>query len=123
VKKAAVSAIELFRRRMKYAESFPYRDVLRRDPCVYCTAWPVPWLQSKQMTIEHIEPRSEGGKDNWRNLAGAHEGCNHHRGSRRLLPYLLYRQRLSLLVGTKNKKLRTRLKREMSSVLIPRSQG
>lgn len=34
----------------------------------------------KSATIEHVQPRSQGGSDDWDNLAMACASCNHRRG-------------------------------------------
>jgi hypothetical protein len=90
------SAAELFRRRVltnaAWAGREPYRTTLRRDPCIYCCAWPLPAMGNAPMTLEHIQPKSHGGENGWPNLASAHQTCNAHRGRAPLLAYLLYRR-------------------------------
>lgn len=120
------TAIERFRRVMRTAEKMPYRDVLKRDPCVYCSMLPMHLrfgAEGDLMTLEHIKPRVFGGVDSWRNLAPAHQRCNSHRGHAPLLVYLLYRQRYAQVFG--NKKRRSRLRREFGPLRFPptRSQG
>jgi 5-methylcytosine-specific restriction endonuclease McrA len=53
------------------------RELLRRDKhqCQYCGS-------NKHLTIDHIFPRSRGGKDSWENLAIACAGCNSRKGNR-----------------------------------------
>jgi 5-methylcytosine-specific restriction endonuclease McrA len=53
------------------------RELLRRDKhqCQYCGS-------NKHLTIDHIFPRSRGGKDSWENLAIACAGCNSYKGNR-----------------------------------------
>jgi 5-methylcytosine-specific restriction endonuclease McrA len=57
------------------------REVLRRDnyTCQYC-GQKVP-----HMTIDHIIPRSQGGKHEWDNLVAACPTCNHRKGGRTLV--------------------------------------
>jgi len=62
----------------------PYRkvalsrtNIFRRDgySCVYCNT-------STHLTIDHIIPRSLGGKDTWENLVTACQTCNTKKGNR-----------------------------------------
>ena len=52
------------------------RGVLDRDErkCVYC--------RGHATTIDHIHPRSKGGKNTWQNLAAACLACNHKKRNR-----------------------------------------
>jgi len=61
----------------------PYRkvalsrnNIFRRDnfQCVYCAT-------THHLTIDHIVPRSHGGKDTWENLATACQHCNTKKGN------------------------------------------
>ncbi len=54
------------------------RNILRRDghTCQYCGA------KGEVMTVDHIVPRSQGGKDDWENLVCACFSCNHLKGER-----------------------------------------
>jgi len=63
----------------------PYREVvlnrkniLKRDhnTCQYCGR------NSRPMTIDHIIPKSYGGKDSWSNLVCACTACNAKKGNR-----------------------------------------
>jgi 5-methylcytosine-specific restriction endonuclease McrA len=65
-------------------KSIPYRGVLlnrnnlfRRDKgeCQYCGS-------KKQLTIDHVIPRSKGGKSNWTNLVTACHRCNVVKGDK-----------------------------------------
>jgi 5-methylcytosine-specific restriction endonuclease McrA len=69
-----------------------WRKVIKRDPCPYCCLTPRADFGKTRMTIEHIVPLALGGGDTWRNIVGAHEGCNHQRGQRPLLHFLVFRQ-------------------------------
>ena len=53
------------------------KNVLRRDRfrCQYCGA-------REHLTIDHVMPRSRGGKDTWENLVAACTGCNARKGCR-----------------------------------------
>ena len=55
--------------------------------CVYCGAKPGTIQRGKvlarsDLTVDHILPRSRGGKDHWTNTACACYTCNHRKGSR-----------------------------------------
>lgn len=52
------------------------RGVLRRDGhrCAYCS--------KAATTIDHVLPRSRGGKDTWENLVACCLGCNNVKGDR-----------------------------------------
>lgn len=53
------------------------KNVLRRDGfrCQYCGA-------RDHLTIDHVQPRSRGGRDTWENLVTACTDCNSRKGSR-----------------------------------------
>jgi 5-methylcytosine-specific restriction endonuclease McrA len=55
------------------------QGVLLRDryECAYCAER---WAD----TIDHVVPRSRGGRHEWRNLVAACRPCNHHKGDRLL---------------------------------------
>lgn len=60
-----------------------YWAALMKDPCVYCGQL------GREMSVEHVTPRSEGGGIEWTNVAGACRGCNSERLSAPLWFYLL----------------------------------
>jgi 5-methylcytosine-specific restriction endonuclease McrA len=53
------------------------KNVLRRDRfrCQYCGS-------RDRLTIDHVMPRSRGGKDLWENLVAACTSCNNRKGNR-----------------------------------------
>lgn len=53
------------------------REVLRRDKhaCQYCGS-------TKKLTLDHVIPRSKGGKHSWDNVVTACERCNSRKGDR-----------------------------------------
>ncbi|EIJ42019.1 restriction endonuclease [Beggiatoa alba B18LD] len=53
------------------------REILRRDKhtCQYCGS-------TKNLTIDHVIPRSKGGKHVWDNVVTACERCNNRKGDR-----------------------------------------
>jgi 5-methylcytosine-specific restriction endonuclease McrA len=69
---------------LNHYKSIPYRGVLlnrnnlfKRDKgdCQYCGG-------RKQLTIDHVVPRSKGGKSNWTNLVTACHRCNVIKGDK-----------------------------------------
>ncbi|MDX1995349.1 MAG: HNH endonuclease [bacterium] len=65
------------------------KGVLMRDNyiCIYCGVQPGSIVKGKVMTksdftVDHIIPRSRGGRDQWTNTACACGACNHRKGSR-----------------------------------------
>ena len=59
--------------RMKYSK----HGVLRRDKfrCAYCG------LENAD-TMDHVQPRSRGGRTEWLNAVAAHASCNERKGNR-----------------------------------------
>lgn len=53
------------------------KNVMRRDRnrCQYCG-------NRDKLTIDHVMPRSRGGRDSWENLVTACVPCNNRKGSR-----------------------------------------
>jgi len=49
-------------------------NIFKRDSyrCAYCGS-------NQNLTIDHVIPRSKGGKDSWRNLVTACADCNSHK--------------------------------------------
>lgn len=65
------------------------KGVLSRDDyvCIYCGATVGSLVKGKMLvksdfTVDHIVPRSRGGKDQWTNTACACYHCNHRKGNR-----------------------------------------
>jgi 5-methylcytosine-specific restriction endonuclease McrA len=65
------------------------KGVLVRDnyTCIYCGVKPGTIQKGKvlaknDLTVDHILPRSKGGKDHWSNTACACYHCNHRKGNR-----------------------------------------
>lgn len=70
--------------RLRRFIKLPYRkivlsrhNILRRDGnhCLYCGS-------TNNLTIDHIVPRSRGGRDTWENLATSCNRCNVTKGDR-----------------------------------------
>lgn len=60
--------------------TFSRLNLYRRDAytCQYCGARP----GSKELTIDHVQPRSRGGDLSWENCVLACVGCNKRKGSK-----------------------------------------
>ncbi|ADY26398.1 HNH endonuclease [Deinococcus proteolyticus MRP] len=65
------------RRPNTFAVPFNRRNVLRRDSfeCQYCGS-------SENLTLDHVLPRSRGGRHEWTNVTTACRECNQSKGSR-----------------------------------------
>lgn len=70
--------------RLRYYIHLPYqrivltrRNLMKRDryACQYCG-------KKADLTIDHVLPRSRGGKDSWENLVTACNKCNVKKGNR-----------------------------------------
>lgn len=57
---------------------FSRQNVFKRDgfECQYCGARP------RQLTIDHVQPVSRGGKDAWDNVVASCIRCNHKKAAR-----------------------------------------
>ena len=69
--------------------SWSRKGVMMRDnyTCIYCGARPGSLQRGKvlarsDLTIDHVLPRSRGGRDQWTNTACACTACNHRKGDR-----------------------------------------
>ena len=69
--------------RINVYHKIPYRkivltkhNILKRDKnkCVYCGS-------TKKLTIDHVIPKSKGGKDTWKNLVTCCDKCNNKKGN------------------------------------------
>jgi hypothetical protein len=56
------------------------RNIFLRDnySCVYCKKQ----LESNELSVDHILPKSRGGKETWENLVTACKSCNCLKGNR-----------------------------------------
>ncbi len=60
------------RRPFRYRVSFNRKNVFRRDnhACQYCSKY------SNELTLDHVLPRSRGGKTRWENVVACCQKCN-----------------------------------------------
>ena len=58
--------------------SLTKRNVLKRDgfQCQYCST------RSAPMTVDHVLPKTQGGRDTWENMVCACLTCNNRKGNR-----------------------------------------
>jgi hypothetical protein len=63
-----------------------YGTVVRYDPCSWCSG--------DGGTLEHVEPKSRGGRNSWKNYGGACYECNQTRGNLSIVEFLAVRARL-----------------------------
>lgn len=68
------------RRPVKVGVAFSKKNVFRRDgyTCQYCGT------RGKDLTIDHVAPRSRGGESVWNNVVTACRECNLRKGSKTL---------------------------------------
>lgn len=69
--------------RIPFKKSMPTRkNVFKRDnfTCQYCG---IKSKNMKQLTIDHVMPRSRGGDSSWTNLVTACSRCNTKKGNRK----------------------------------------
>ncbi len=57
------------------------REIFIRDDyqCQYCG------IRSRDLTLDHVIPKSRDGKHTWENLVSACRGCNHRKGGKSLI--------------------------------------
>ncbi len=77
-----IIVLNVYNKQPKRSVAFSRRNLYRRDryTCQYCGARP----GSEELTIEHIVPRSHGGRTTWLNCVLACVECNKRKANRRL---------------------------------------
>ena len=92
------------------------KNILLRDrnTCQFCKRT----LPASELTLDHVVPRSRGGRSSWENLVACCYTCNNHKGdrtpeeaglalARRPRPFTLHTSRqLMRLIGNKDEKWR-----------------
>lgn len=60
--------------------NFTRSNIFIRDAytCQYC----LDVFSPKDLTLDHVKPKSKGGKTNWQNIVSACKKCNHAKGNR-----------------------------------------
>jgi 5-methylcytosine-specific restriction endonuclease McrA len=66
--------------RDRYIPPLNNKTLFRRDGslCLYCGCH----FMSRDLTRDHVQPVSQGGTDEWRNVVTACRRCNNHKGGR-----------------------------------------
>ena len=72
---AVIRVLKLVKRNRKKGVAFSKKNILRRDTCQYCG------FSGNILTVDHIRPKSRGGKTNWTNVVVACKPCNLKKGS------------------------------------------
>jgi 5-methylcytosine-specific restriction endonuclease McrA len=73
---AVIKLIKLIRAIYRTKVNFSKRNILVRDGfrCAYCGAGP------RDLTLDHIIPKSKGGKSTFENCVACCKPCNHRKG-------------------------------------------
>jgi 5-methylcytosine-specific restriction endonuclease McrA len=73
-----IRVLKMVHHNHKNGISFSKKNILRRDnyTCQYCGTSDHP------LTVDHIMPKSRGGKTNWTNVVVACKSCNLRKGNR-----------------------------------------
>lgn len=77
----SVIRLRAFVRRPRPRVKLSRREIFIRDrfTCQYCGTI------DKDMTVDHIVPRSRGGRHEWTNVVASCKTCNHRKGSKSVL--------------------------------------
>ena len=69
-----------YRRIPRQTRALSRKNILLRDryTCQYCGAV----SSASELTLDHVTPRSRGGKSSWENLVTSCRRCNNHKGDR-----------------------------------------
>ncbi|PIR00955.1 MAG: HNH endonuclease [Nitrospinae bacterium CG11_big_fil_rev_8_21_14_0_20_45_15] len=78
---AVIRTLKLVRKNRNNKIAFSKKNILRRDEstCQYCGE------KYQSMTVDHIFPKSKGGKEQWENVVVACKPCNLRKGSKTLV--------------------------------------
>ena len=73
---AVIRVLNIVKRSKRRGISFSKKNILRRDnfTCQYCGAI------NNSLTVDHVLPKSRGGKSNWINVVVACKPCNLKKG-------------------------------------------
>ena len=74
---AVIRVLNIVKRSKRRGISFSKKNILRRDnfTCQYCG------VSNYCLTVDHVLPRSRGGKSNWINVVAACKPCNLKKGN------------------------------------------
>ena len=87
-----VIVLMLYDRLPQRQVSFSRKNIFERDnyTCQYCGKQPpsksraIRWMEKNQMNLDHILPRSRGGKTTWSNIVASCFTCNSKKGNKTL---------------------------------------
>ena len=74
---AVIRVLHMVKKSRRKGVSFSKKNILRRDnfTCQYCGT------NGNSLTVDHILPKSRGGKSNWNNVVVACKPCNLKKGN------------------------------------------
>ena len=77
---AVIRTLKMIRRNRATSVSFSKKNILKRDnyTCQYCGH------SGNLLTVDHVHPKSRGGKSNWTNVVVACKPCNLKKGNQSL---------------------------------------
>ena len=84
-----VIVLQFYDRLPKREVSFSRKNIFERDKytCQYCGKKPkdkksaIKWMEKNVLNLDHVIPRSRGGKTTWSNIVSACYGCNTKKGN------------------------------------------
>ncbi len=87
-----VIVLQLYDKLPSREVSFSRRNIFERDKytCQYCGKKPknkktaLKWMEENILNLDHVIPRSRGGKTTWSNIVSACYGCNTKKGNKLL---------------------------------------
>lgn len=87
-----VIVLLMYDRLPKREVRFSRKNIFERDnfTCQYCGTKPpnkkvaIKWLEKNQLNLDHVVPRSRGGKTTWANVVASCYRCNSKKGSKTL---------------------------------------
>ena len=74
---AVIRVLKMVKRNRRKGVNFSKKNILRRDnhTCQYCG------ISNPLLTVDHVLPKSRGGKTNWTNVVVACKPCNLKKGN------------------------------------------
>jgi 5-methylcytosine-specific restriction endonuclease McrA len=87
-----VIVLKFYDRLPRREVSFSRKNIFERDKytCQYCGDKPkdrrtaLKWMEKKILNLDHVVPRSRGGKTTWDNIVSACYSCNTKKGNKLL---------------------------------------
>lgn len=90
IKIPRVIVLQFYDKLPKREVSFSRKNIFERDnyTCQYCTKRPkdkqsaIKWVEENVLNLDHVVPRSRGGRTTWTNIVSACYKCNTKKGDR-----------------------------------------